>query len=413
MTQPTATVIFELRNTWEFSMSPSPSKTADDLVQMGRPDRTDGRQVNLPLELGSTIVFDTLAAFEEARDARYDSGTMYYGRYGNQASFQLEKMLAKLEGADTVTLTSSGVSAITMALMTFARPGAHLLVADHVYGNTRAFCEGVLTRMGVEVTYFDPMIGANISNLIRDNTCAVMFEAPGSGTFEVPDIPAIAAAARMACVPTILDGTWATPIFCHPLALGVDIVVASMSKYLSGHSDCMMGMIACNIAHAAEIRKTTFAFGDKTGGQEVFLALRGLRTLKMRMETFDRVGREMGDWFATQPQVKTVLHPAFKSCPGHAYWARDFSGAAGLFGVVFHPCEDEQIRAFVDALQHFGIGVSWGGYESLVLPVKPQRTASTWSEDGQLVRFNIGLEDIDSLKADLLTALPHLNIAAG
>ena len=393
-------------------MPPSHSKIADDLVQLGRPDRVEGRHVNMPLELGSTNVFDTLAAFEAARDSRYDSGTMYYGRYGNAASFKLEAMLAKLEGADNVTLTSSGVAAITMALMAFARPGAHLLVADHVYGNTRAFCEGVLTNMDVEISYFDPMIGAGVAGLIRDTTCAIMFDAPGSGTFEVPDIPAIAKAAKTAGVPTILDSTWATPIFCQPITLGVDIVVASMSKYLSGHSDCMIGMIACTSEHTADIRKTTFAFGDKTGGQEVFLALRGLRTLKMRMEYFDRAGRDMAAWLSTQPQVKTILHPAFESCPGHAHWARDFSGAAGLFSVVFYPCRNEQVSAFVDALHHFGIGVSWGGYESLVLPVKPQRSAYTWAETGQLVRFNIGLEDIDSLKADLTAALPHLSTAA-
>lgn len=386
------------------------AKTTDDLlVQMGRPPKEEGRHVNMPIELGSTMVFDTLAAFEAARDARYESGTAYYGRYGNAASFKLEAMLAKLEQADGVTLTSSGVAAITMALMSFARPGGHVLVADHVYGNTRAFCENVLRPMQVAVTYFDPMIGAAIADLITDKTCAVMFEAPGSGTFEMPDIPAIAAAARAAGVPTILDSTWATPVFCQPLTLGVDVVVASMSKYLSGHSDCMMGMIASKAAHAMDIRKTVMAFGDKTGGQEVFLAPRGLRTLKLRMSHFDAAGREMAEWFAAQPQVKRVLHPGLESCPGHEFWKRDFSGAAGLFGVVFHPCEDAQIRAFVDGLHHFGIGVSWGGYESLVLPVKPQRSAGTWAEDGQLVRFNIGLEDTETLKADLAAALPHLN----
>ncbi len=384
-------------------------KIADLLVQMGRPNREEGRHVNMPLELGSTNVFDTLAAFENARDARYETGTMYYGRYGNAATFKLEKLLAKLESADAVTLTSSGVASITLTLMAFAKPGAHLLVADHVYGNTRAFCSGVLTRMGVNIEYFDPMIGASIANLIRDTTCAIMFEAPGSGTFEVPDIPAIANAARAANVPSILDGTWATPIFCQPISLGVDVVVASMSKYLSGHSDCMIGMIASTNVYAETIRKTVMAVGDKTGGQEVFLALRGLRTLKMRMEYFDQVGREMAGWFTQQPQVKTVLHPALPSCPGHKNWARDFSGASGLFSVLFHPCSDEQIRSFVDGLHHFGIGVSWGGYESLVLPVSPQRSVGTWAEDGQLVRFNIGLEDLDSLKADLSASLSHLN----
>lgn len=393
-------------------MPDSSPDIADSLVHMGRPPKTEGRHVNMPVELGSTMVFDTLSAFEAARDTRYDSGTMYYGRYGNAASFQLEGLLARLEDASDVTLTSSGVAAITMTLMTFCRPGAHLLVADNVYGNTRAFCENVLAAMAVEVEYFDPMMGAAIAGLIRETTCAVMFEAPGSGTFEVPDIPAIASAARQAGVPSILDGTWATPIFCRPLSLGVDVVVASLSKYLSGHSDCMMGMIASQKTHAGVLRKTVMAFGDKPGGQEVFLALRGLRTLKMRMEHFDTAGREMARWFAARREVKHVLHPAFESCPGHSNWVRDFSGAAGLFGVVFHPCTDDQIRAFVDALHHFGIGVSWGGYESLVLPVKPLRSADTWSEDGQLVRFNIGLEDTETLKKDLAAALPFLNTAS-
>ncbi|MEM6466345.1 MAG: PLP-dependent aspartate aminotransferase family protein [Pseudomonadota bacterium] len=334
---------------------------ADHLVQSGRPVRTDGRHVNLPIELGSTIVFDTLAAFEAARAARYETGTLYYGRYGNEATFQLERMLAALEGADGVTLTSSGVAAISLSLMAFARPGTHVLVADHVYGNTRAFCENVLVPMDVEIECFDPMIGSGVADRIRDTTSALMFEAPGSGTFEMPDIPAIAAAARAKGVPSILDSTWATPIFCKPLELGVDVVVASCSKYLSGHSDCMMGMIASQAAHHTTIRKTVMAVGDKPGAQEVFLLQRGLRTLKIRMEAIDAAARDVAAWLAAQSQVKRLLHPAFDSCPGHANWARDFSGAAGLFGVVFHPCDASQIQAFVDALHHFGIGVSWGG----------------------------------------------------
>ena len=318
-------------------------------------------------------------------------------------------MLTKLEQAASVTLTSSGVAAISSTLLTFTRPGTHLLVADHVYGNTRAFCDGMLSALGVEVTYFDPMIGSGITKLMHKNTCAVMFEAPGSGTFEVPDIPAIATAARTAGIPSIIDGTWATPIFCQPLSLGVDVVIASLSKYLSGYSDCMMGMIACNDKYAQAIRKTVMSIGDKTGAQEVFLALRGLRTLNVRMEHFNSTGREMAHWFEQQSQVKRVLHPALESCTGHSNWQRDFTGASGLFGVVFHPCSDNQIRQFIDKLEHFGIGVSWGGYESLVLPVKPQRSANTWNEDGQLVRFNIGFENTDSLKADLAKALPILN----
>lgn len=389
----------------------TPSPIADILVQDGRPERTEGRHVNMPVELGSTMVFDTLAAFEAARDARYESGTLYYCRYGNASVYKLEGMIARLEGAENVTLTSSGVAAITMTLMALTRPGRHLLVADNIYGNTRAFCDGLLTQQGVVVEYFDPMIGGDLAGLIRPETCAVLFEAPGSGTFEMPDIPAISAAARAAGIPSILDSTWITPIHCQPLSLGVDILVYSGSKYISGHSDAMLGVIATRGSYAAPIRKAVMQIGDKVGGQEIMLALRGLRTLKMRMAHVDRAGRDMADWFAEQHQVKTVLHPALPSCPGQAHWQRDFTGAAGLFGVVFHPCSDDQIRAFVDALHHFGIGVSWGGFESLVLPVKPVRTATAWDEPGQLVRFNIGFEDLDNLKADLADALPHLNTA--
>ncbi|WP_195819390.1 cystathionine beta-lyase [Roseobacter sp. MH60115] len=388
---------------------PSLAKPLEDLlVQSGRPAKTDGRHVNLPIELGSTIVFDTLAEFEAARDKRYETGTMYYGRYGNEASFQLERALSQLDHAHGTTLTSSGVAAISLTLLTFARPGMHLLVADNVYANTRAFCDKVLTGLSVRVEYFDPMVGEGVSDLITPETCAIMFEAPGSGTFEVPDIPAIASASKAAGIPSIIDSTWATPVFCAPLTLGVDVVVASCSKYLSGHSDCMLGMIACTETYHDQIRSTVMAVGDKTGGQEVFLMLRGLRTLKVRMDAIDAAGREIATWLAEQPQVKRLLHPAFESCPGHAHWRRDFSGAAGLFGVVFHTCSNDQIRSFVDALQHFGIGVSWGGYESLVLPVTPTRTGTDWSEDGQLVRFNIGLDDPETLKADLAAALPLL-----
>ncbi|EHI49013.1 cystathionine beta-lyase [SAR116 cluster alpha proteobacterium HIMB100] len=390
-------------------MAKNLSNIQDVLVEMGRPRRIEGRHVNLPIELGSTMVFDSLSAFEEARDKRYQSGTMYYGRYGNEASFQFESVLAELEGAAGVTLTSSGVAAISMTLSTVTKPGDHLLVADHVYGNTRNFCDVVLASRGVEIEYFDPMIGAKIGGLFRKNTVAIMFEAPGSGTFEFPDIRAIVSAAKPNNVKTIIDGTWFAACFCRPLELGVDVVLYSISKYICGHSDAMMGAVACADQSLDEqIRKFTMAYGDKTGSQEVFLALRGIRTLAMRMEQADKAGREIARWLKEQPQVKRILHPAFADCPGHEYWKRDCTGAAGLFGVIFHPCSDQQIRAFVDKLHYFGIGVSWGGYESLVLPVKPVRTASTWREDGQLVRFNIGFENIDSLKSDLKDALPLL-----
>ncbi len=390
-------------------MAKTDSEIKDSLVQTGRPDRVEGRQVNMPVELGSTMVFDTLAAFEAARAARYRPGTLYYGRYGNAACFKLEDALADLEAASIVTLTSSGVAAITLTLMELMAPGTHLLVGDNVYGNTRAFCDSVLTKQNVAIEYFDPMIGGDVAALFRSNTAAVMFEAPGSGTFEICDTPAITQVCKAHGVTSVFDGTWATPIFCRPLELGIDVLVYSASKYVSGHSDCMLGVIACSDADLAmRIRKCVMAVGDKTGGQEVMLALRGLRTLELRMNAIEAAGRHVAGWLAQQPQVKRLLHPAFESCPGHAFWKRDYRGAAGLFGVVFHPCADDDLRAFVDALHHFGIGVSWGGYESLVLPVKPVRVARHWDEPGALVRFSIGLEDTQTLIDDLAAALPLL-----
>ncbi len=308
-------------------MSTKLPSTEDILVQQGRPARTEGRHVNLPIELGSTMVFDTIGAFEEA------SG---------------------------VSLTSSGVAAISMALSAIVKPGDHLLVADHVYGNTRNFCDAVLSVSGVEIEYYDPMIGADIRQLFRQNTKAIMFEAPGSGTFEYPDIRAITDAASNAGVTTILDGTWSAACISKPLNLSVDILLYSISKYICGHSDAMLGAIAYKDADlGATVRKCVFAYGDKPGSQEVYLALRGLRTLAMRMSHVDRAGRELAVWLQKQKQVKRILHPAFDTCPGHVFWHKYNTGAAGLFGVVFHTQSQQQIRAFVDELHHFGIGVSW------------------------------------------------------
>ncbi|MEM7259085.1 MAG: cystathionine beta-lyase [Pseudomonadota bacterium] len=385
-------------------------KNKDLLVSSGRPARKEARHVNLPIELGSTMVFDTMDAFEAARDNRYQSGTMFYGRYGNEASYQLENVLAELEGAAGVTLTSSGVAAISLTLQSLVNPGDHLLVADNVYGNTRAFCERVLPAQQVDVEFFDAATGAQVSELFRSNTAAVMFEAPGTGTFEFPDIQGIATAAREASVVSVLDGTWATAIFCQPLALGVDVLVYSGSKYICGHSDCMFGVIAsAQQQHHDDIRHSVMSYGDKIGSHEVFLALRGLRTLELRMQTVNQSGLTIAKWFAQQPQVLQVLHPALPDCPGHEYWKQYCSGSAGLFGVVFTPVSDERINRFVEALHHFGIGVSWGGYESLVLPVKPVRTATQWQHQGQLVRFNIGFESTESLIEDIQSAITLLS----
>lgn len=381
------------------------------LAQAGRPVANGkGRLVNMPIELGSTVLFDTIAEFEAARDARYTSGTLFYGRYGTEATHALESIFTQLEGAHGCILASSGVAAMSMAISGLTRNGDHVLVADNVYGNTRNFCEIALKRQGVEVEYFDPAFARDMDGLFRDNTSAVIFEAPGTATFEVPDIPAIAAAARRHGALSIIDGTWATPVFCRPLDLGVDVVVHSGSKYISGHSDAMIGIIACNEAAYEPVRKMTFCFGDKPGAQEVFLSLRGLRSLETRMRGAHQSGLAVAQWLAKQTQVLDVLHPALETCPGHEFWKRDFSGASGLFSVLLKPCPDEQVNTFIEGLDMFGIGVSWGGFESLALPVKPLRTATPWRREGQLIRLAIGGEDPNSLIEDLERGLSALTV---
>lgn len=377
---------------------------ADALVHGARPGGPVGKQVNWPVELGSTVVFSTLEEFETAKEARFENGTPYYGRYGNDATFSLERLLAELDGAHGATLTSSGVSAITSTLLALARPGDHLLVADNLYGNTRAFCDGLLVSMNVDIEPFDPM--ETIGEKIRPSTCAVMAEAPGSGTFEVCDLPEIVRQANESGVPVVFDNTWGSPVFCNPLNLGADVVVYSGSKHLCGHSDAMLGVIAATEKYHSRIRRTVMSLGDKPGAQEVFLALRGLRTLKMRMEHQNKAGIDMASWLSDLPEVDRVLHPAFDSCPGHENWKRDFSGAAGLFSIIFKPCPEANFRAFVDALTCFGIGVSWGGYESLVLPMTSERSRNLGQ--GPLLRFNIGFDDLETLKADVSQALEFL-----
>ena len=380
------------------------------LTHLGREQSGDGRSVNLPLMQSSTLLFDSLSAFESSRENRYNCNTLYYGRYGNPASFELEKMMAQLEQAEHCISLSSGLTAISVALMAACGSGTHLLVADNVYGPTRLFCDSVLKRYGVEITYFCSGDVENLEMQFKPNTAAVMFEAPGTGTFEIPDIPGIAKLARKKGAISILDGTWATPVFCQPMKLGVDIVVHSGSKYIGGHSDVMIGFIVCNHFHYDQMRRMALAIGDRAGSQDIFLTLRGLRSLELRMLRHQASAMKLAEWLSHQHQVLKVLHPAFPECPGHEYWTRDFSGSSGLFSVLFKPCSHQQLTKFVDGLRMFSVGLSWGGYESLALPVDPSafRTAKPWTEKGQLVRFSIGNEAVDDLITDIDQSLHYL-----
>jgi cysteine-S-conjugate beta-lyase len=310
-------------------------------------------------------------------------------------------------------LAPSGLAAITLALLAAVKAGDHILVTDSIYRPTRNFCDSLLKRMGVETTYYDPWIGAGIESLIRPNTSVIFLESPGSQSFEIQDIPAIVAVAQAKGLCTILDNTWATPLYLSAHALGVDMSVEAGTKYLSGHSDLLLGLVSANARWFKPLRATYDAFAMCPGPEDVFLALRGMRSMELRLREAERQGLAVAHWLAARKEVASVLHPALPSCPGHAIWKRDFSGASGLFSVLLAPCSQKALAAFLDGLQLFGMGYSWGGFESLVIPFdcRTYRTATRWDPPGPALRFSIGLEDIEDLKVDLEAGFERMKAA--
>jgi cystathionine beta-lyase len=367
------------------------------LVYAGRKPQEQFGYVNTPIYRGSTVLSPTAADLRRG-DARFT-----YGTHGTPTTEALEIAWSELAGAAGTVLVPTGLAAITIALMTALSAGDHLLVSDSAYRPTRRFCDGYLKRMNVETEYYDPTLGADIAKLMRPNTRAVLVEAPGSQTFEMQDVPAIAAVAhaQQACV--IMDNTWATPLFFPPHERGVDLAIEAGTKYLSGHSDMMLGLVSANEAWNARLRETYDLFAMNAGAEDCFLALRGLRTLELRLREAERQGLAMANWFMARPEVSDVLHPALPHDPGHAIWKRDFLGSSGLFSIILHPVCEAAVDVFLDSLQLFGMGYSWGGYESLVIPFDcaRYRTATTWAPSGPALRFQIGLEDVADLQADL------------
>ncbi|MDK9696094.1 MAG: cystathionine beta-lyase [Siculibacillus sp.] len=378
---------------------PSRHAAATRIAHAGR-DPEGGPFVNPPVIHASTVLFESVAQMKgrSEKPARWT-----YGRRGTPTSEALERAISELEGAEGTVLTPSGASACGTALLSVLGAGDHLLMIDSVYAPTRNICDGLLKRFGVETTYFDPLIGAGIADLIRPNTRAIFLEAPGSLTFEMPDVPAIVAAARGRDLLTLIDNTWATPLFFRPLDRGVDMSIMAATKYVVGHSDALVGTIACGPRAWKRVKATHGDLGLFTGPDDMYLALRGLRTMAVRLAHQQKSALALAEWFAARPEVSRVLHPALPSDPGHAIWKRDFSGASGLFGVVMKGGSDAAVDAFLDRLELFGLGYSWGGFESLAIPADPRavRTAVPWREEGSLLRFQIGLEDVGDLIADL------------
>jgi cystathionine beta-lyase len=376
-----------------------PSRPATRLISGGRdPDANHGF-VNPPVHHVSTVLYPTAEDFL-ARRARY-----LYGRRGTPTSEALENALRELEGPDCagVALLPSGLAAVSTALLAMLDAGDHLLVSDSVYQPTRIFCDSVLTRYGITVTYYDPLIGASIAALIGPKTRAVFVEAPGSLSFEMQDVPAIAAAARARGAVVLMDNTWASPLYFRAFDKGVDLSIQAATKYIGGHSDLMLGTVSANEATWQRLNDTVHWLGLCVGPDDIYLGLRGLRTLGVRLAQHHRAGLEVARWLRQRPEIARVLHPALESCPGHDIWRRDFSGASGLFSVVFKPVAAAAVNAFLNELCLFGIGASWGGFESLAIPFDCTdiRTATKWAPGGPTVRFHIGLEEVEDLIGDL------------
>jgi cystathionine beta-lyase len=367
------------------------------LVYAGRePARYHGF-VNTPIYRGSTILFPTVEALEaNAQD-------FTYGRLGTPTVQALEEAICELENGHRTLLTPSGLSAIVTALLAFVSSGDELLISDSVYRPTRRFCDSVLKRLGVKIIYYDPLIGAGIASLITKKTKAVFAESPGSQTFEVQDIPAIAKAAHEAGAVLILDNTWATPLFFKSFAHGADVSIHAATKYIVGHADAMLGAVTATEAASRAIVKTHEELGLCPGPEDVYLGLRGLRSLGVRLERHQKSALEMARWLAERPEVARVIHPGLPSDSGHAIWKRDFTGSSGLFSIVLKPVAHDRLAAMLDGLCLFGMGYSWGGFESLIIPFDPRdyRSATEWQADGPALRLHIGLEDVDDLKADL------------
>ncbi|MGA2313259.1 MAG: cystathionine beta-lyase [Xanthobacteraceae bacterium] len=369
------------------------------VVTAGRDPASYHGFVNPPVYHASTVLYPSAEDFVAHR-ARYQ-----YGRRGTPTTEALELAVQELEGPQCagVALLPSGLAAISAALLAIIQAGDHLLVTDSAYGPTRNFCNQILSRLGVTVTYYDPLVGAAISGSMQENTRAVFLESPGSLSFEMQDVAAIAAAAHAKGALVLMDNTWASPLYFRALDHGVDLSIQAGTKYIGGHSDVMLGTVSANGATAARLKTTVGSSGWCVGPDDVYLGLRGLRTLAVRLDRHWRSGLAVARWLEQRPEVLHLLHPAMESHTGHALWKRDFTGASGLFSVVLKPVPQKAVYAFLDALELFGIGASWGGYESLAVPFDctAVRSATRWQPGGPTVRFHIGLEAVEDLIADL------------
>jgi cystathionine beta-lyase len=386
------------------------------IVHSGRHPEEHQGAVNPPVFHTSTVLSQSVEEHRrKRRDWLQDLPVTYYGRCGTPTTHALQEAVAALEGGYRTLVYPSGLAGCAGALLAFLASGDHLLMADTVYGPTRTLAGGILKRFGVATSFFDPLVGPGIESHLRRETRVIYLESPGSLTFEMQDVPAIAQAARKRGITVIMDNTWGTPLYFKPFAHGVDVSVQSATKYIVGHSDAMLGTVTSTKEVWSKLRSSTFELGQTAGPDDVYLAQRGLRTLAVRLKQHWEAGVTLAEWIGRQREVEQVLHPALPADAGHAIWKRDFTGACGLFGVVLKEGVSEKaLAAMIDGLELFGIGSSWGGYESLIVPFDPReaRTATKWPHKGPCFRIHAGLESTDDLIEDLDAGFGRLRSAA-
>lgn len=386
-------------------------KKETQIVSLGRQKKWTQGVINPPVVRASTMTFDTLDEMAFAIKNRAN-GEMFYGRRGGPTHFAFQSAIAELEGGVGTALYPSGSAAITGALLSFLKAGDHLLMVDSVYEPTRDLCNKLLAGYGIETTFYDPLIGSDLISLIKPNTKVLFLESPGSITMEIQDVPTLSRIAHDHDMIVMLDNTWASPINSRPFELGVDISIQAATKYIVGHSDVMMGTATANEQHWEQLRENSYLLGQCTSPDDVYLASRGLRTLGIRMAQHEQNALKVANWLATRPEVAHLRHPAFDTCPGHEFFKRDFSAANGLFSFVLKEGDRASITAFVENMQHFKMGFSWGGFESLILGIfgiDKLRTATQWDSSKPLIRLHIGLENVDDLINDLDAAFTRYN----
>ncbi|MEW6993653.1 cystathionine beta-lyase [Colwelliaceae bacterium MEBiC 14330] len=381
------------------------------IVNAGRDDKWTNGVVNPAITRASTVVFNTVAEMNNAVVNRHNK-TMVYGRRGTTTAFAFSDAMTELEGGAGCALYPSGTAAITNAILAFVKQGDHILMVDTAYEPTRDYCDNILAKMGVSTSYYDPMIGAEIEGLIQENTALIFLESPGSITMEVQDVPTISAIAHKHDCLVMLDNTWGAGINFKPFEYGVDVSVQAATKYIVGHSDVMLGTATAVGKYWPQLRDNSYLMGQCTSPDDLYLALRGIRTVGVRLKQHQQSAITVANWLKSRPEVARILHPAFDSCPGHEFFKRDFNGSNGLFSFVLNRGNRQALTAFLDGLHHFKMGYSWGGFESLILGitnVNAIRSATSFNCDFPLIRLHIGLEDVEDLIKDLEQGFKRFN----